>query len=29
MNAENLPALILSVVIGAYVLYCLLRPEDL
>ena len=29
MNAENLAALIISVVICAYVLYCLFRPEDL
>ena len=29
MNAENLIGLILSVLIGAYVLYCLFRPEDL
>lgn len=29
MNAENLAALIISVVIGAYVLYCLFRTEDL
>ena len=29
MNAENLAALIISVVIRAYVLYCLFRPEDL
>jgi hypothetical protein len=28
MNIENLVALILAVVAGAYVLYYLLRPED-
>jgi hypothetical protein len=29
MDAENLVALILAVLIGAYMLYCLFRPEDL
>lgn len=29
MDGENLVALIISVFIGAYVLYCLFRPEDL
>ncbi len=29
MDGENLVGLILSVVFGAYVLYCLFRPEDL
>lgn len=29
MDGENLVGLVLSVIIGAYVLYCLFRPEDL
>jgi hypothetical protein len=29
VDGENLIALIISVLIGAYVLYCLFRPEDL
>ncbi len=29
MNAENLVALIVSIVVGVYVLYVLFRPEDL
>lgn len=29
MDGENLVAFIISVLIGAYVLYCLFRPEDL
>jgi hypothetical protein len=29
MDGENLVAFILAVLIGAYALYCLFRPEDL
>jgi hypothetical protein len=29
MDAENLVALVLALFIGAYVLYCLFRAEDL
>ena len=29
MDAENVIALILAVLIGSYMLYCLFRPEDL
>jgi K+-transporting ATPase KdpF subunit len=29
MDGENFVALIISVLIGAYLLYCLFRPEDL
>lgn len=29
MDAENLIALILAVLVGLYMLYCLFRPEDL
>jgi K+-transporting ATPase KdpF subunit len=29
VDGENLVGLIISVFIGAYVLYCLFRPEDL
>ena len=29
MDAENLIALIIAILIGGYMLYCLFRPEDL
>ena len=29
MNTENFIALIVSALVGAYLLYCLYRPEDL
>ncbi len=29
MDAENVVALLISVLVGAYILYCLFRPEDL
>jgi hypothetical protein len=29
MDGQNLVAFVISVLIGAYVLYCLFRPEDL
>jgi hypothetical protein len=29
VNAENLIALIIAIVVGLYMLYCLFRPEDL
>ena len=29
MDAENLVALIVAVLLGGYLLYCLFRPEDL
>jgi K+-transporting ATPase KdpF subunit len=29
VDAENLVALVISVVVGVYLLYCLFRPEDL
>lgn len=29
VDAENFIALVISVVVGVYLLYCLFRPEDL
>jgi K+-transporting ATPase KdpF subunit len=29
VDAENFVALVISVVVGVYLLYCLFRPEDL
>lgn len=29
MDGESLVGLVLAILIGAYVLYCLFRPEDL
>lgn len=29
MDIENLAALVIAVLVGAFVLYCLFRPEDL
>jgi hypothetical protein len=29
MDAENLVALIISFLVGGYILFCLFRPEDL